>query len=222
MEQIPLSVTRRQGAGKSLARKLRAAGSIPAIIYGSGREAESLSIALGDLEKLLRQVSGQTAFLSLLIDDEKPRMAVIREIQTDYLGKQPLHVDFYEVKADQELTLDVTIEFIGTPKGSEEGGLLDVQNHTVSVQGTVTSIPESLQLDVSELGIGDTIHASELELPQGVSLAIDEGVVIASCYIPAVSAEEVSEEELEEGEEAEGEKAEEAGGEQEGSGAEGE
>ena len=222
MQQIPLSVTRRQGAGKSLARKLRAAGSVPAVIYGAGREAESLSIALGDLEKLLRQVSGQTAFLSLLIDDETPRMAVIRDIQTDYLGQKPVHVDFYEVKADQELTLDVSIEFIGTPKGSEEGGLLDVQNHTVSVQGTVTSIPESLQLDVSELDIGDTIHASELELPEDVSLAIDSGVVIASCYIPAVTVEEEPEEELEEGEEAEGEEAAEAGGEQEGSGAESE
>ncbi len=222
MEQIPLTATRRQGSGKSLARKLRAAGSIPAVIYGTGREAESLAIALGDMEKLMRQVSGQTAFLSLHIDDEEPRMAVVRDIQTDYLGQKPLHVDFYEVKADQQLTLDVSIELTGIPKGSEEGGLLDVQNRTISIQGTVTSIPESIELDVSDLDVGDTIHASDLELPEDVSLAIDGSAVIVSCYIPAVTVEEEPEEELEEGEVPEGEEAQESGDGQEASSSEGE
>lgn len=204
MEQIPLSVTRREGTGKGHARKLRAAGFIPAVIYSAGREAENVSVAIRDLEKVLRQISGLTAFLSLKLDQSQPRLAVIREIQTDYLGKKPVHLDFYEVKADQELTMDVPVELVGTPKGADDGGVLDTQSYTVSVQGTVATIPERLELDISRMEIGDTIHAANLTLPEGVSLITDESVVIVSCYIPA-AAEEGLGEELGEGEEGEGE-----------------
>jgi len=184
MEQIPLAAVHRAGSGKSVTRKLRAVGQIPAVIYSAGHPAENLTVAMTDLEKVLRRVTGDTAFLSLKIDDGDPRMAVMRELQNDYMGRKVLHVDFYEVKADQKITLDVPLEFTGTAKGVNLGGVLTAAMHSVRLRGRMADLPDSIGVDVSDLGLGDGIQLSELPLPAGVEAVFDSNDVVVHCVEP--------------------------------------
>lgn len=185
MEQIPLSAAIRTGSGKSVTRKLRNAGQIPAVIYSAGHTAETLTVALTDLEKVLRQVSGDTAFLSLKIGESDPRMAVLRELQSDYLGRKTLHVDFYEVKPDQKITLEVHLEFTGSAKGVGLGGVLTAALHSVRLNGRMADMPESITVDVTGLGLGEGIHISELPLPAGVEAVYEENDVVVHCVEPS-------------------------------------
>ncbi len=189
MEQIPLTASARDGKGKGAARKLRDQGRVPAVIYSAGHQAEGLSVAVKDLEKVLRQVTGDTAFLSLSIDDGQPRMAVLRELQSDYMGRKVLHVDFQEVKADQQLTLEIPLEFVGEPKGLNLGGVLTAAAHSIRVTGLVKDIPDSLSVDVSGLGLGEGIHLADLKLPAGVTAVFEENDLVVQCAEPTAPSE---------------------------------
>jgi large subunit ribosomal protein L25 len=194
-----------------VARKLRAAGQIPAVLYGAGREATSLCVKLTELEKVLRQVHGRTAFLSLELGEAEPALAVLRELQTDALGKRYLHLDLYEVKRDQSLQLEVTLDFEGEAAGTEQGGVIEIQTREITVEGTVLTIPEKLTVDLSALEVGDSIHVEQIALPEGVTLVTDATVAVASCVMPAVVEEEEPEEEGEEEGESEAEETAEDG-----------
>ena len=159
MEQIPLTATRRESTGKGPAKQMRVQGKVPAVFYAGGQEAAKLTIEQAEIERLLRGTSGGNAFLSLTIEGEAPRMAVIKDLQFDYLGKSILHADFYEVRADQELTLEVSIELTGEPKGMTSGALLSQAAYTASVTGLVADIPDSITLDISAMEIGDALYA---------------------------------------------------------------
>ncbi len=205
MEQIPLAAARRETTGKGPARQMRAAEQVPAVLYSGGQEAAKLTIDKAEIDRVLRVSTGGTAFLSLSVEDDPPRMAVIKELQFDYLGKNVLHADFYEVRADQELTIDVPIELVGEPKGMTTGTLLSQTAYTAAIVGTVASIPDSLSLDVSELEIGDALYAEDLTVPEGAKLALEDNFMVVSLSEAVLALEE--EEEGEEGELAEGEEA---------------
>lgn len=212
MEQIPLTASRRESTGKGPAKQMRVEGLVPAIFYAGGKDAAKLSIKQAEMERVLRHSSGGNAFLSLTIEGDSPRMAVIKDLQFDYLGKNILHADFYEVRSDQELTLEVPIELIGEPKGMTAGALLSQSAYTASVTGLIANIPDSIDLDVSGMAMGDALHAESLPLPEGVKLATEDNFMVVSLS-EAIMAEEGAGEAGEEGEEAEGgeEKAEESG-----------
>lgn len=205
MQQVPLSALRREGTGKSVTRKLRAQGQVPAIMYGTGQPAENLVVAVSELDKVIREAGGSTAFLSLTVEQDAPRTALLKEIQTDHLGRKVLHVDFYEVRADQKLTIEVPINFLGDSPGGAQGGVVSFVNHTITVEGVVADIPDSFDLDIGELEIDQALYLRDLEMPSGVVATVDESTMLVSCSPPALVVEE--EEELEEGEEGEGEEA---------------
>lgn len=215
MEQIPLTATRRESTGKGPAKQMRVKGKVPAVFYAGGKDAAKLTIEQAELERLLRGTTGGNAFLSLTIEGDSPRMAVIKDLQYDYLGKNVLHADFYEVRADQELTLEVSIELVGEPKGMTAGALLSQSAYTASVTGLIADIPDSIELDISAMEMGDALHAESLPLPQGVKLHGDDNYMVVSLTEAILAAEEEEAEEGEEGEDEgeEGgeEKAEESG-----------
>ena len=203
MKQIPLNATVRSETGKGPNRRLRAEGQIPAVVYGAGNEPKSLSVPTNELEKVLRHVSGGTAFLALAVNGAEPITALMKDIQTDYLGRDLVHVDFYEVRADQELTLDVSLEFVGTAKGTDQGGVVNVANYSITVKGLIKDIPDFLEVDVADLDLDEAIHARELTLPAGVALESDADMMLASCSVPMAAEEgEAEDEEGEEGAEA--------------------
>ena len=208
MEQIPLTATRRETTGNGPARQMRAQGKVPAIFYAGGQEAAKLAIEQAEMERVLRRSSGGNAFLSLTIEGDAPRMAVIKELQFDYLGKNILHADFYEVRADQELTLEVSIELVGEPKGMPAGALLSQVTHAAAVVGLVADIPDTIELDISGMQMGDALYAADLVLPAGVKLDAEDNFMVVSLSEAVLSTET---EPLAEGEEGGEEKAEEGG-----------
>lgn len=211
MEQIPLTAIRRESTGKGPAKQMRVKGQVPAVFYAGGQEAAKLTIEQAEIERLLRGTSGGNAFLSLTIAGEAPRMAVIKDLQFDYLGKSILHADFYEVRADQELTLEVSIELVGEPKGMTTGALLSQSAYTASVTGLVADIPDSISLDISEMEMGDALHAENLPLPEGVKLSGDDNYMVVSLSEAILATEDEGEEGEEEGDEGDEEKTEESG-----------
>jgi large subunit ribosomal protein L25 len=185
MEQIPLAANLRTGVGKSVTRKLRAAEQIPAVLYGAGQPATSLTVAMADLHKLFRQVSGDTAFLSLKIEDQDPRLALMQEVQHDSLGRKILHLDFLELRPGQQVTRDIPREFKGQPKGVAMGGDLHLSVHKVALRGAIADIPAGLSVDISSLEAGQALHVNDLPLPAGVSVVSEKNFALVSVSAPA-------------------------------------
>ena len=212
MEQITLSARLRTEKGKGAARKIRQANQIPAIFYGPGQEPVMLAVEESDLRSILRQSAGENAILGLQIESDKKsetRTVMLKEVQTDPIQDTVFHADFYEISMDQVLTIDIPIQLVGTPVGVTEGGILQQVKREVSVSGLPGKLVDVLEADVSELTIGDSLHLSAIEVPEGITLNEEETLTIAVVAAPTVveePEEELEEEEgLEEG--AEGEAA---------------
>jgi large subunit ribosomal protein L25 len=204
----------RDATGKGVARKLRAAGRIPAVVYGKGVESQAISVDPSALQRLLQSTgAGMNTLIELSVDGAM-RTVLVKELQRDPVRGRPLHTDFYLVELDKTVEVAVPIHLVGRPEGVELGGILDHPLRELELECLPRAIPESVDVDVTALDVGDSIHVRDLELPEGVSVRTDGNLAVASVIAPAVVEEPVAEEaeEAEEGEEAavEGEEAAEA------------
>jgi large subunit ribosomal protein L25 len=200
----------REATGKGIARRLRAAGRIPAVVYGRGVESKAISVDPNGLQRLLQSGgAGMNTLIELSMDGET-RTVLVKELQRDPVRGRPLHSDFYLVELDKTVEVSVPIRLLGRPEGVELGGILDQPLREIELECLPRAIPESVDLDVSGLEVGDSIHVRDLELPEGVSVRTDVNLAVASVITPVVVEEPVAEEALAEGEEAlaEGEEAE--------------
>ena len=227
-QTVTLSATAREKTGKGAARQARFQKQIPAVIYGHGRDTQPLMVDALALEKALAGVVPESTLFDLTVDGKKSR-ALIREIQRHPLRPDIIHVDFYEIKADEKITLKVPVHLVGTADGVRNaGGVLDQVTKEVEIEVLPEHIPDRVELDVTALKIGDSLHVSALSIPNAVILT-GADLTIATVVPPraeevaapaAEAATEVAEPELirkvregEEGEEgeaapaAEGEKA---------------
>jgi large subunit ribosomal protein L25 len=218
-QTVSLSATAREKTGKGAARQARFEKKIPAVIYGHGRATQSLMVDALALEKALTGVEPESTLIDLTVDGKKAR-ALIREIQRHPLRPDIIHVDFYEIKADEKVTLKVPVHLVGTPDGVRNaGGVLDQVTREVEIEVLPEHIPDRVELDVSALKIGDSLHVSALSIPNaailtGADLTIATVVPPRAEEVAAPAAEaatEVAEPELirkvregEEGEEGEG------------------
>jgi large subunit ribosomal protein L25 len=194
METMALMAHVRPESGKGPARRLRAAGMVPAVFYGSGAEAIPLSVNCRELLKLLKERE-ESLFVKVKIEDggkKGEHLSMIKEIQMSPSGRGILHVDFYEIRMDHKLTVDVPIHFIGTPMGVTNGGELLYLKRELKISGLPSALPESVQVDISGLDIGDSMKVADIQLVKGVE-ALDAGdIAIASIAAPrAVEAVEV-------------------------------
>jgi large subunit ribosomal protein L25 len=191
----------RSEQGKSFARKLRAGGKIPAVLYGKDMEARSLSLDAHEVETLFRGISVENTILDLVIDGEKaPVQTLIREIQTFPHKPGILHVDFLRIQKGVAVEVDIPISLDGTPIGVREaGGVLEQMINELRVKCIPSKIPEVVSLDVTDLGIGDSFHVSDVELGEGVDVLVDPTRAICNVAVPKVVEvePEVEEEELE-------------------------
>jgi len=191
MASVPFSATKRTTTGKGVARKLRAAGKVPAVIYGHAREALSLEIEHHPLQLLLEKHPYQSTVIALDIDG-KTSNTLIREIQRHPFKKQIVHVDFQELVAGEKVTVPVPLQFTGTPEGVRHGGgMLDQVLHELEVSCDPSNIPHHIVVDVTPLTIGHSIHAGEITLPAGVTLETDADATVCVCAAPKVEAEPV-------------------------------
>ena len=188
MASVPFSATPRTTTGKGVARKLRAAGQVPAVIYGHAREAQSLVLEHHPLQLLLEKHSYQSTVIALTVEG-KTLNTLIREIQRHPFKKQIVHVDFQELVAGEKITVPVPLQFSGVPDGVRiGGGMLDQILHELQVTCDPSNIPHHFVVDVTPLTIGHSIHAGEIKLPEGVTLETDADATICVCAPPKVEA----------------------------------
>jgi large subunit ribosomal protein L25 len=202
-----LSAETRSGVGKGVNRKLRAAGRIPGIVYGKKREPQAIQLDPAALEKLLR---GSGAGLNTLIDlsvGGRTDTVLVKELQRHPVLGAFWHVDFYQVDLTRKITVAVPIHFLGKARGVEFGGILDHPLRELEVECLPRAIPEFVEVDVSNLEIGQAIHVSELVLPEGVEVKTDPTLPVASVVLPAAEVEATPTETIVEGEVPEGEAA---------------
>lgn len=197
MSELTIEVHERAGRGSGASRKLRAAGKIPAVVYGGGRESIAIEVDAHLLQELLRKSGSEHAiFLLKLGDTGKSRHTMIRDLDIDPISRRIRHVDFQRVNLKESVRVSVPIELIGTPDGvKNEGGVLDFVTREVEIESLPGQIPPHLELDVSELNIGQNLDAGSLALPEGVELLEDLDRVLVSVAHPRVVEEEVEEEE---------------------------
>jgi large subunit ribosomal protein L25 len=188
MSTATLSATLRSESGKGAARALRRAGSVPAVIYGHKREPMSLSVSTRELERLLERVATGTTVVELSIDGRVSR-TLIREIQKHPFKKQLVHVDFQELVAGEMITVSVPLVIVGTSIGVRSfQGILDQTMRELEVEVDPSAIPNHIDVDVSALNIGDSIHVRDLNVPAGVRVLTDADASVVVVAAPKVNA----------------------------------
>lgn len=195
-ETITVTLERRKEVGKGGARKLRRMGYIPAVLYSreSSKGSEPLKISLGEVERLMRIPGITHHILEFSIDGEK-RRGIIKDIQRNPVKNEIWHIDFYEVKADQKISITVPVVIQGEAKGVKAGGILELATSELEVECLPDAIPEAIVVDVTNLEIGDAIHVRELKVPEGVTIAENPDEVVVVITPPEVVAEEAPSEE---------------------------
>jgi large subunit ribosomal protein L25 len=165
-QQANLQVATRAGTGKGAARSLRREGKVPGVIYGHGRAAESVVVETAALAKMLVGISAGTTIVDVAIDGRAPVKALIREIQRDALRPaEILHLDLYEVRADEQITLAVPVHLVGIPDGVRNfGGVLDHSLRELEIEVLPSDIPEHVELDVTALAIGHSLFVRDLKI----------------------------------------------------------
>ena len=185
-KEVKLRAEKRDGQGKEAARRLRASGRVPAVLYGKGAESVSISVEAHEATLLFQSISVENTIIGLEIDGEKkPVPALIREIQAHPYKPFIYHVDFYRIREGEKLELEIPVHIIGVPEGVRtSGGVLQQTIHEVKVRCLPTEIPSSFDVDVSNLVIGDSLHVSDLKLGEGVEVLLDPEQVICSVVVP--------------------------------------
>jgi large subunit ribosomal protein L25 len=192
MASAQLSGNVRDNSGKGVARSLRSSGRVPAIIYGHGREPQSLSIDTRELEKLLSHISAENTVIDLTVDGKSAR-TLIREIQRHPFKRQILHVDFQELVAGEKVIVRLPIVLMGVPAGVRmDGGVLDQTLRELEVEVDPANIPNHVEVDVTELHIGSSVHVSDITLPEGVEIVGDGDASVCVVSAPRAAVEETA------------------------------
>ncbi len=180
MANTNLAAEQRSETGKGVARKLRAAGRIPAVVYGHNRAAESITVDARELERLLGRISAASTVVELGLGSGTAR-TLIREIQRHPVKRHILHVDFQELVAGEKVTVNVPLVFVGTAIGvREQGGIFEEVMREISITVDPASIPNHVDVDISKLTIGHPLHVRDLQLPAGVTVLDDADATVCS------------------------------------------
>jgi large subunit ribosomal protein L25 len=192
MASANLSASARDNGGKGTARKLRSEGRVPAIVYGHGRDPQALSINTRELEKLLDHISAESTVIDLDIDGKASR-TLIREIQRHPFKRQILHVDFQELVAGEKISVRIPIVLMGVPDGVRmDGGILDQTMRELEIEVDPANIPNHVEVDVTKLTIGSSVHVRDIPLPDGVEVLDDEDASVCVVAAPRAVIEETA------------------------------
>jgi large subunit ribosomal protein L25 len=229
--ETKLTAERRDDHGKGVARKLRAAGRVPAVLYGHGQETQALSVDAHDMFRVLHTSAGANVLVDLKVDKDE-HLVLPREIQRNHIKGTIVHVDFLVVSRTETIQVNVEIVDVGEAPGVKQGGVVDHHLREVLVECFPQDVPEHLEADVSGLDLNDVLHVSDLVAPEGVTILTNPEETVLAVIVPAVLKTEadltiageepavVEEPEAAEGEAAEGEGAPAEGGEGEAASAE--
>jgi large subunit ribosomal protein L25 len=196
MEKPVLKAEIREGTGKELARKLRVKGFIPAIFYGPRSKSISLVIDAKEFAKTLQTEAGENVLIELNIlkgNKADRKVVMVKDVQIDPLQRTALHADLYEVAMDEMVTVEIPIHLTGKPEGTKMGGILEQIRRVIQIQSLPGDIPKGIDVDVSSLKIGDSIHIQDIKVEK-VKILADTNFTIATVVPPVVEEEKVVEE----------------------------
>lgn len=207
---LKLSATIRKETGKGAARRLRKKGMLPAVIYGYKTSSTPLAIDSKQLKKVIVGGKSERKLLGLSIEgngEPIEKTVMIKELQINPVKRHYLHIDFFEVAMDEEITIPIPIKLIGEPEGVKIGGVLQQVRRELEIRCLPSQIPDNLEIDVSSLHIGDSVHLKDVQLPPGIKALEDADLTIATVLAPTIEKEVVEEAVEEKAEEEEEEKA---------------
>jgi large subunit ribosomal protein L25 len=195
MKSVALTAFQRTTGRRAGAKKLRASGRVPAVIYGRHNPPQSLEIKIKDIQNVINSAHSEIVLLDLVVDgDPKPkRLALMQEVQHHVLSHKLLHVDLHEVAEDEKVTVMVPVEAVGEAVGVKTGGgTLEHVLFKLKVRALPKDLPEALIVDVSALEIGKSIHIGEVKAPSGVEILGDKKVPVLSVAAPVTEAQEAA------------------------------
>jgi len=187
---------KREGTGKGVARKLRAAGRVPAVLYGHGMDPVALSVDSRELLHLFHTGAGTNVLVDLVVDGSD-HLAMAREIQRDHIKGRFVHVDFVAVRRDEKITISVPVRAVGDSVGVKAGGVLEHHLWEVQVECLPTKVPEAIEVDVSELEIGSSLRVSDLAPPEAVTILTNPDDSVVAVQQPQARDVELEAEEAE-------------------------
>lgn len=189
-----LGAALRTDSGKGVARKLRSTGRVPAVLYGHGEQPRALSVDAHALGLLVAAVNVENTIVTLDIDGEGPQDVLLREVQMHPYKPEPLHVDFFHVNARETLHVKIPVRLHGTPVGVHtDGGVLDQVLYEVEVECLPGNIPDSVEIDVANLALGESVRVSDIPEVEGVRFLNDADLPIASIVASRAAVSEADE-----------------------------
>ncbi len=205
MKQVSMDAAVRTETGKGAARRLRRAAQIPGILYGQGAKPVPLSVNRHEFQRMLFVSAGERVMFSLNLTGEGgrgTRLALLKELQRHPVNDQIRHIDFYEVAMDQTVQVEVPVVPVGEAKGVKMSkGIMELIQREVTIECLPMDIPNEIEVDISDLDVGDALHAGDIKPAEGIKIMDDPSTTLIT--IGAASVEAVSEEEEEEGAEVE-------------------
>lgn len=184
MEIIKLSATPRPDSGKSPSNRLRRTGQIPAVCYGKGLAAFTVAVAPKELLQVLKSPHGKNSVIELSVNDSQSYTVMVRDFDYHPISRDLLHADFLQVKLDQPVDVEVPVRCTGKAKGTVTGGILQQIFRNLPIRCLPEKIPVIVDIDVTELDLGDTIKAGQIQLPEGVKVRLPEEQTVIVIAVP--------------------------------------
>ncbi|MDC3955050.1 50S ribosomal protein L25/general stress protein Ctc [Polyangium jinanense] len=184
MEIIQLSATRRQESGKGPSNRLRRTGNIPAICYGKGLEAFAVAVSPKALLEVLKSAHGKNSVIELAVEGGDKLTVMVRDYGYHPISRELVHADFLQVKLDQPIDVDIPVRCVGKSKGVAGGGILQQIFRTLPIRCLPEKIPAVVEIDISELDLGDTVKAGAVPLPEGVKTRLPEDQTVVVVAVP--------------------------------------
>lgn len=196
MAEVTLEVSRRESTGKGVARKLRSAGRIPAVVYGGHKEPVAIEVDRKSLSELIKKSEHgvRSIFLLKMTGSDQQRHAMIKDMQLDPISRRLTHIDFVRVVMDEKIKVTIPVHLSGLAIGVKEGGILDWQVRELHVECLPNAIPDAIEVDVTPLGAHDYLHVRDLNFPEGVKVLDDpERIVVGVTHAKAEVVEPTAE-----------------------------
>ena len=189
--EATLNAEVREGVRKGANRKLRATGRVPAILYGKDAEPTLLSVDAREAERLFQHISVENTIIELKVKGDRSKIqALVREVQVAAVRPDLLHIDFYKIQKGVKLEVEIPVELVGVPNGvRNDGGVLEQVIHEIPVHCLPDQIPETIEIDVTGLDLQDSLHVSDLKVPEGVEVLMDPERTLCLVSLPRVVVE---------------------------------
>ena len=184
----------RARSGSGVLKQLRREGLLPSVIYGKDFENINLKINARDFRQVLANSSSDSIVVNLEIDGKESRMAFLKDVQYDALSGQALHADFRAIDATTTITANIPVVLVGTAPGLKSGGVVDHQVHNMEITCLPGDLPDTIEVDISELQLGDSIQIDQVKLPSGVQTSLNADVAVVTISMPTVAPAEDAEE----------------------------